>query len=236
MFVARRDAGPGVAGFAFTRAPLDLGDRQPPPVRAEAFGRLGAELGVAVAVARQVHGAEVAWASAPVGAGGLVDLDADADVLISTQPGLAVAVRVADCVPILIADAGGHVVAAVHAGRAGLLAGVVDAALDAVRTATDAPLEAWVGPHICGGCYEVPDAMARAFAERLGTDVTHTRWGTLGIDLARAAARRLAARRVRVQDVARCTYADPALFSHRRDAATGRLAGIAWPAGRAASG
>ena len=236
MFVARRDPGVRVAGFAFTRAPLDLGDRQPPGARTEAFGRLGAELGVAVAVARQVHGAGVVWASAPQGAEGVVDLDADADVLISTQPGLAVAVRVADCVPILLADSGGSVVAAVHAGREGLLAGIVDAALDAVRTATDAPLEAWVGPHICGGCYEVPEAMARSFAERLGTDVTRTRWGTPGIDLGGAAARRLQARGVRVHDLARCTYADPALYSHRRDAALGRLAGIAWPAGRAASG
>lgn len=235
MFVFRRDpdADLGV-GVAFTSAVLDLGDRQDAAPRARAYAALSDALGVPVAVAAQVHGADVVTASAPSGARGLVDLTAHrADALVTTQPGLAVAVRVADCVPILVAAADGSAVAAVHAGREGLLAGVIDAGVDAVRAHTDADLLAWIGPHVCGACYEVPDAMAADAADRLGTTVPTTRWGTAGIDLGGAARRQLEARGVRVTDVSACTLEKDDLHSHRRDAGrAGRMVGAVWIAPR----
>ncbi|MFP5415992.1 MAG: polyphenol oxidase family protein [Actinomycetes bacterium] len=230
MFVYRHDpdADLGV-GVAFTSAALDLSDRQDAGARRVAYDRLCRAIGVPVAVARQVHGDRVVVATAQPDSRGLVDLTRlEADALVTTQRGLGVAVRVADCVPILVADEGGTVAAAVHAGREGLLSGVIGRALDAVQEASPGPWRAWVGPHICAACYEVPEAMAADAAARLGTSVPTTRWGTSGIDLGAAALLQLRARDVSVTAVAACTLEDARLHSHRRDPAAGRLAAVIW--------
>ena len=229
MFVHRIDPGPhkGV-GVAFTSAELDLSDRQPAEARTAAYATLSESLGVPVAVARQVHGAEVLWVGAQAAASGLIDLTAhEADALVTTQRGVGVAVRVADCVPILIADADAAAVAAVHAGRVGLLSGVIEAAVAALREVSAAPLRAWVGPHICGTCYEVPPEMAQDAAARLGIPVPTTRWGTPGIDLGQGAVCRLTEAGVEVTEVNPCTLEGEHLHSHRGNSA-GRLAGIIW--------
>ena len=84
---------------------------------------------------------------------------APGDALVTAEPGTVLMVRVADCVPVLLADAGRGVVAAVHAGRPGLAAGVVPAAVAAMRALGADRVTAWVGPHVCGACYEVPDRL-----------------------------------------------------------------------------
>lgn len=234
MFVFRRDpdAALGV-GVAFTSAALDLGDRQPPGRRAAAYARLSDAVGVPIAVARQVHGARVLRVDdGAIPVDGLLDLTAhEADALVTTATGVAVAVRVADCLPICIAATDGSAVAAMHAGRQGLLDGVIGAAVAELRTTTASDLVAWVGPHVCGTCYEVPDAMASAAAERLGTPVPTTRWGTLGIDLGGAALRQLEAAGVRATPVGGCTLEEGHLHSHRRDAErSGRMVGLVWRA------
>lgn len=225
-------------GVAFTSAVLDLGDRQDAAARARAFAALSDALGVGIAIARQVHGDTVVEASVPAAARGAVDLGVEADAILTTRPGLGVAVRVADCVPILLAAVDGSAVAAVHAGRAGLLAGVIARAIEGLRGITDAPLRGWVGPHICGACYEVPPTMARQAASDLGVPAATTRWGTAGIDLGAAARRQLEAGGVSVTVVPGCTLTSPGLHSHRRDPAAGRQVGVVWiaPGGRAAVG
>ncbi len=80
------------------------------------------------------------------------------DALVSTGP-VGLGVLVADCVPVLLADPGARVVGAVHAGRRGVVAGVVTAAVRALRAAGATHLRAVVGPAICGACYEVPAAL-----------------------------------------------------------------------------
>lgn len=216
----------------FTDAGRDLSDRQGGPSRADAFGRLARDLGVRIAIASQVHGRDVLVvdADAAAGAGPLIDLTRfRADALVTALPGVAVAVRVADCVPVLLADLDAGVVAAAHAGRAGVLAGVLGETVATMRRLGARRITATVGPHICGACYEVPDAMAADYAERTGVGVTRTRWGTAGIDLGAAVARQLDAAGVGVRDEARCTLTSPELHSHRRDAeAAGRQAGLAW--------
>ncbi len=79
-----------------------------------------------------------------------------ADALVTTDRRLAVAVRVADCVPVLFADPDAGVVAAAHAGRVGLGAGVLPATVARMAELGAARITAWIGPHICGDCYEVP--------------------------------------------------------------------------------
>lgn len=189
-------------------------------------------LGSPVAWLRQVHGNAVHVATAP----GPDCADADAAIATAAAPGVAVAVLVADCVPVLLADPGAGVVVAVHAGRRGVLARVVEAAVVRATAAGARPdvLAAVIGPAICGECYEVP-AQLREEAVRLLPDVPQiaatTSWGTPALDLPAAVAAQLHAAGVaRVTTVARCTRTDPAFFSHRAAGepggrAAGRFAG-----------
>ena len=112
----------------------------------------------------QVHGNAVVvirrGAAAPEGR-------PNADVLVSDDPAVAIAVRAADCVPLLLADAKNGAVGAVHAGWRGTAAGAARAALDAMRRefATDpADVVAAIGPSIGPCCYEVGSELVDAFA------------------------------------------------------------------------
>ncbi|MEO7194118.1 MAG: peptidoglycan editing factor PgeF [Pseudonocardiaceae bacterium] len=153
------------------------------------------------------------------------------DALVTTEPRLAMVALVADCVPVLLADPVAKVVAAVHAGRAGAQAGVLPAALDAMRRlgARLEMVEALLGPSACGQCYEVPDQMRSDVESQLPGSACRTRWGTAGLDLRAGLWRQLAAAGVaRVGVDPRCTLEDPALYSYRREGITGRLAALIW--------
>jgi YfiH family protein len=200
--------------------------------RARAAERLGAP----VAFATQVHGDTVLelgaaerarWAApAPPSSAG------EADALVTAERGLGLGVLVADCVPVLLADPEARVIGVAHAGRNGVLAGVVHRALDALvaRGADPARVRAVVGPAVCGRCYEVPGAMRDEVAAVVPETFATTRDGTPGLDLPAGVVAQLAARGVAATRVERCTLEDPALFSHRRASAagttTGRQAGI----------
>jgi len=139
------------------------------------------------------------------------------------------AVRVADCLPVLLADPAAGVVAAAHAGRVGLVAGVLPATLAAMRRRGARSITAWIGPHICGACYEVPGAMRADVARTLPGAWSTTSWGTPALDLGGAATIQLEAEGCLVHRVDPCTRETPTLHSHRRDAAAaGRQAGIVW--------
>jgi purine-nucleoside/S-methyl-5'-thioadenosine phosphorylase / adenosine deaminase len=153
------------------------------------------------------------------------------DGLVTSAPGIAVAVLVADCVPVLLADPAQGVVGAVHAGRVGAVAGVLPRAVEAFRSAGGVPASSDVllGPAICGACYEVPADMQAAVESRLPGSAVRTRRGTPGLDLRAGLARQLAALGVdRIVTDPRCTAEDPELYSHRRDGVTGRQAAVAW--------
>lgn len=155
-----------------------------------------------------------------------------ADVLVTVIPGLAVAAIAADCVPVLLHDQASGAVAAVHAGREGLYQGVVDAAVASLLDVRGGwrvagAITAAVGPAICGRCYEVPEPMRAQMATRHPVAVSTTSWGTAALDLPRAVETRLGQLGVdRVVRHRRCTYESSALFSHRRDGVTGRIAGV----------
>lgn len=173
---------------------------------------------------QQVHGAAVATVDGP--RPGPVP---DTDGLVTATAGLALAVLVADCVPVLLAAP--TAVAAVHAGRVGAAAGVVPAAVRAWEAAGAdlAAGDALLGPAVCGACYEVPAAMRDEVEAALPGSATTTRRGTPGLDLRAGLARQLAGLGVaRVVTDSRCTAEDPELFSHRRDAPTGRQAALIW--------
>jgi YfiH family protein len=153
------------------------------------------------------------------------------DALVTVEPGVALVVLVADCVPVLLAEPNAGVVAAVHAGRVGARVGVLPAALDAMRSAgaETRRIEALLGPAICGDCYEVPAAMAADVEKHLPGSAGRTRKGTPGLDLRAGLWRQLADLGVgKIGVDPRCTAEDKSLFSFRRDGTTGRIAGITW--------
>jgi len=174
----------------------------------------------------QVHGAGVAVVDGPQEAP-LPDTDA----LVTAVPGLVLCVLVADCVPVLLADATAGVVAAVHAGREGVRLGVVAAALAAMTRLGARPgdVTALLGPAVCGACYEVPARMQAEVARVAPASAVRTRKGTPGLDLRAGLAEVLTRAGVRqVVHDPRCTVEDRFLFSHRRDGVTGRQAGVVW--------
>lgn len=161
----------------------------------------------------QVHGATVIEARRPGNLG-------EADAIFTTRPGLPIAVGTADCVPMVLE--GPDVVAVVHAGWRGVVAGVVPAVMAAV-TAAGANLErAAIGPGIGGCCFEVGDEVAAHFAPF----VAMTTWGTTSVDLAAAVADQLAPLEVWRADA--CTYTSERLYSYRRNRTTNRQTTVAW--------
>ncbi len=176
----------------------------------------------------QVHGHTVTPATGTTASGdGLPETDG----LVTATRGLGLAVLVADCVPILAADPVSGVIAAVHAGRRGAADGIALKMLEQM-TALGADLEqvdVLLGPAICGACYEVPSAMRDEVDAALPGSACVTDRSSPGLDLRAGLARQLADNGVGTVVVdPRCTATDPDLFSHRRGAPTGRLAGLIW--------
>ncbi|MFL4479511.1 peptidoglycan editing factor PgeF [Paeniglutamicibacter sp. ORCA_105] len=176
----------------------------------------------------QIHSATVLEVTGPPEKSGIPTCDGlfSAD---STQP---LAVMVADCVPLVLVGVSeqGPVTAVAHAGRRGLLDGILTETVKRMRSAGAEDFEAWIGPSICGSCYEVPaDMAADSEALRPGIGSTTSR-GTTGLDLPRAAASELRDLGVAVTESGACTLEDETYFSYRRDSRTGRLAGLVWQA------
>lgn len=256
MFAVHHDPGTDGVGIAFSnrhggvttgvRGSLNLGrsDVDPDGVQAN-LGLVQAALGLdGIVLVHQVHGSGVylpatepgrRWSpvdgvgDALPGARSLPVADAIVAARSEIGPGLALAVRVADCLPVALADPVAGVIGIAHAGRVGLLGGVLEATLDQMAARGALRPVAWIGPHICGDCYEVPADMRADGAARLSATAATTTWGTPALDLAAGAEQILAARGVQVTRVGGCTRTDTSLHSHRRDGTeSGRLAGLIW--------
>jgi YfiH family protein len=200
----------------------------------ENFRRLAAAAGVparSFATASQIHGDRV-WEVLDVGPRG-ADLppppQGEADALVTDRPGIAVGVKTADCVPILIADPQTGRVAAVHSGWRGTVLRIASRAVEtlAARGSNPARLVAAIGPAIQACCYEVSDELGARFASAFGEDVVSRARPRPHLDLPRAVRKALqqsglAADRIEV--LPHCTSCDSRrFFSHRRDrGVTGR--------------
>ncbi len=208
---------------AFTDSTIDLqGLHADFPAR---LARVEAACGVPFARLTQVHGDEVHLVAAPMG----LDEVPTGDGLVTTRRGLGLMVRVADCVPVLLADAVAGVAGAVHAGRDGMVHGVVARAVEQMRAEGATSVRAWIGPHVCGRCYEVPAEMRAEVAAVVPASYAETSWGTPALDLGAGVRAQLEAAEVEVVEVGGCTLEDATLHSYRRDgSAAGRLAGLVW--------
>ncbi|MDR7305360.1 peptidoglycan editing factor PgeF [Rhodoferax saidenbachensis] len=203
-------------------------------------------LGVRPVFLEQVHGTHV-QPLAPDTPDGAV-----ADACLTTQPGVACTIMVADCLPILLCDATGTWVAAAHAGWRGLAGqggvGVVEStlaevyasnnALAPVKYAQAAPeIIAWLGPCIGPTAFEVGDEVRQAFVEGAPGAVDcfvpagPGKWLTNLPALARQRLRAAGVNAVYGNDGSTpwCTVSNPSrFFSHRRDRVSGRLAACIW--------
>lgn len=145
-----------------------------------------------------------------------------ADAMVST--GAALAVMVADCVPVvLVGDTadGGVILAVAHAGRPGVEADVVGAVVASMRAAGAGSIEAWLGPSVCGQCYEVPETMRAAVARKVPASFATTSWGTPALDLPAAVLAQLGANNVSAHASGECTLENPEFYSHRRSMSDG---------------
>ncbi|WP_345050436.1 peptidoglycan editing factor PgeF [Streptomyces rameus] len=175
----------------------------------------------------QVHGSDVAEVEGPW----TTRLTPEVDGLVTATRGLALAVLTADCVPVLLADPVAGVAAAAHAGRPGMVKGIVPAAIEAMESlgADPARIVARTGPAVCGRCYEVPETMRAEVAAVEPEAHAETSWGTPAVDVSAGVHAQLD--RLGVCDRAQspvCTLESGDHFSYRRDRATGRLAGYVW--------
>lgn len=183
-----------------------------------------------VALMHQVHGADVAVVGVDVEPGPVTaDLEElpRVDGLITTLPDVTLMVRMADCVPVLLADPDARVVGALHVGRGGLVAGVVQAGLKAMTGLGARGITGWLGPSVCGHCYEVPEAMRDEVCAVVPEAWSETSWGTPAVDVSAGVRAQLSAQGVRVVDASRCTLEHDDLYSYRRDGErAGRMAGL----------
>ena len=174
---------------------------------------------------KQVHGTRVINASD-------IHPGIEADAGVTRSPGAVLAIQAADCMPVLLADRAGSVIAAAHAGWRGMASGVIENAV-AAMDAAPADVMVWLGPAISGAAYEVGQDVHDAFtahdAAAAAAFVAQGN-GKYLVDLYALARQRLA--RLGVASVhggGHCTHGDAERFySYRRDGVTGRMVALIW--------
>lgn len=166
----------------------------------------------------QVHGNDVVVIDQ------VLDHEPTCDALITTSAGVALAVMVADCIPLLLISE--KVVAAVHVGRAGLVNRVAIKAVEQMRVLGASDIHAILGPSICGKCYEVPLGMQQEVVATHPASLSTSYQGTPALDLPAGLIAELIAQGLTYEASPICTQEDPLYFSHRRDNPTGRFAGV----------
>ncbi|MGE0311552.1 MAG: peptidoglycan editing factor PgeF [Lautropia sp.] len=210
--------------------------------------RVVAAIGCPVRWLRQVHGADVHDADARTDGGSAAcdaratpaspcrdagDAEPRADAAFTTRTDLALAIQVADCLPVVVAAQDGSIVGVAHAGWRGLAGGVLEALVGRMRARRPgAELAAWLGPRIGPGAFEVGadvlDAFVSSNAQARAAFTDAARAGKWYCDLGMLATGQL--RRLgidRTIDTRACTFADATRFwSFRRDRACGRMAAI----------
>jgi polyphenol oxidase len=152
--------------------------------------------------------------------------DPRADALITINRNVALAVMVADCVPLLLSNDSS--VAAVHVGRKGLINGIAVKTLSIMRSIDPSPITAIIGPSICGKCYEVSEDVFNEVTSAIPTSESRTPSGGFALDLPASLSLELQGFGISVLNHSRCTVEERFLFSYRRDGVTGRQAGLIW--------
>ena len=198
-----------------------------PAAIAENRRRVGAQLPSPPLWLDQVHGAGVAVLD-----GRAPGAPPVADAAVTRAPNVVLAILMADCLPLLLADRAGTVIGIAHGGWRGLAAGVIENTL-ATMAVSAGDVVAWLGPAIGPAAFEVGADVYDAFVARDAGAATAFRVkgsGKWWADIPALARRRLERAGVRaIHGGEFCTYGDPArFFSYRRDGETGRMAALLW--------
>lgn len=179
----------------------------------------------------QVHGIEVIDADAIAGSGAVPVADAS----VSATPGVVCAIQTADCLPVLFCDVAGRVVGAAHAGWRGLVNGVLESTVMAMRAKGADRIIAWLGPAIGPERFEVGQEVRDAFvahdaAASAAFTASPMQPGKYFADIYALARQRLDGAGVtRCHGGGLCTVSDAQRFySYRRDHVTGRMASLIW--------
>ena len=221
FYYTDRNGGASSAPFATFNLSPNVGDD--PVAVAKNRETLATKVEVAPAklfFMEQVHGNEIA----------LIDKDSDptihptADALITRELNYGLAVLFADCAPLLLSSK--QVSAAVHVGRKGLLADIVDKVVTQMRDMGAIGISAQIGPTICGKCYEVSEEMRDEAEDFMPIAASQTRRSAPSIDIPKAIISILSTAQIPGKWNGVCTNEDQSFFSCRRDRLTGRQAGV----------
>lgn len=163
----------------------------------------------------------------------LVDNDDNrcADAAITQQKGIPLAIMTADCLPIILCNKEGSEIAAIHSGWRGLVNGVVENTLLKMQSQPER-LMAWIGPAICGQCYEIGEEVKKAYVQRYPVTANSfiTRNDRYLANLPKMA--ELILKELGIDEVYQsnaCTYElENTFYSYRREAKTGRIATLIW--------
>ena len=207
----------GVSKDPFTSANLGdhVGDEAASVLENRA--QLESQIGMPIVFMNQVHGDTVVLVEEKTNT-------PTCDALITTERKLAVAVMVADCIPLLLKS--DVAVAAVHVGRKGLMNGVARKTIDAMRDLGAEVIHSYIGPNICGNCYEVGADIFNEVVSKYPSSDSSNRTGKATLDLVSGLKTDL--KDTVLLDLSSCVLEDKNSFSYRRDGITGRQAGVIW--------
>lgn len=149
-----------------------------------------------------------------------------ADALITQVPGIALAVLVADCIPLLLSSR--TVIAAVHVGRKGLFNKIALKTISRMQDLGAENIHAQLGPSICGRCYEVNAEIVEEAKGDYQESILETKSGKASLDLPRALIKDLVHAGITYEASQICTKENLNYFSYRRRNVTGRTAGVIW--------
>ena len=185
------------------------------PQASDSAKQLSKLIGNPIYFMKQTHGNKVNVVDSQSSPNGAVY---DGDAVVTDKPNVALAVQVADCLPLLLISK--SVVAAVHVGRKGLLNKVALAALDQMKKLGADQISGVVGPHICGNCYEVDPVMYSEIVKE------HPATGGKSNHLNLFAGLKDQLSEVEITSLGICTKENSDYFSHRTDATLGRQVGV----------
>jgi len=207
----------GVSKDPFTSANLGdhVGDEAASVLENRA--QLESQIGMPIVFMNQVHGDTVVLVEEKTNT-------PTCDALITTERKLAVAVMVADCIPLLLKS--DVAVAAVHVGRKGLMNGIARKTIDAMRDLGAEVIHSYIGPNICGSCYEVGADIFNEVVSKYPSSDSSNRTGKATLDLVSGLKTDL--KDTVLLDLSSCVLEDKNSFSYRRDGITGRQAGVIW--------
>jgi hypothetical protein len=180
---------------------------------------LSKTIGCPIQFMNQVHGGDILEVTEIVA-------DPTCDALITSRTGIALAVMVADCIPLLLSSA--TVIAAVHVGRRGLANSIASNTVKRMLDMGAINIQAHIGPSICGQCYEVSQELMDEFKILKPKSISTTRHATPALDLPAALISDLLELNVKIDVSEICTLENVDYFSYRRNTITGRTAGVIW--------